>query len=344
VRQAEAYGRDTYLMLRNDITDRIAEVTKNVLGRDHPTMSMLWVPDAPAFVEQVTRLVRGSQVLIALGDSVTANYSNWPFRLFQDLKSHKPITVINLADWGTISCDHVDHLAFILRQVVHSAEYCQTVFVCGLWDFAQRLKAYNEHFDITPAEVKLEDHEYGGELANLNRNIPTEREAADRWIARRTLAGISMLEQMCVNAGGGFTAVLPPICYEDYAPAYLRELRQLHAAEGASSSFEAWCRERRFSPDASSSLATDLRPVLDAVRQGWRRRDRLSSKGTYVDYTTLFFDIPTSCFDVHFDAVHYNPRGTELLANAIAGSLGWSPPVPDRLSHASEPVFIGFDR
>lgn len=325
--QAEAYCSDHYVLICNSKTEVVVDITKRAFGK-----KVEEVPDFQSFLHALGTISHRG-VLVALGDSTTANYANWAAKLaFGGAARQRNLLVVNLADWSKTAVDHVYTLQFFLKWLRERSDgKVQVVFVGGLTDIHERYFFYHRlinhgHSGLLPGEEDLETHRYGATLARLNGEIPVEEEEVSLWLARRALAAVRMLERLCVDANADFAAVLHPLAYEDYAPGYLRTLRRLYdAATTDQSEFEDWCRQRGYFPDPSAALSQDLRPGIEALRTLWSSGVRDSSvapaQSGFVDYVALFQNTDTSCFNEHFDALHLGELGAGLLAEAISGLL-----------------------
>src|SRR5579864_5160248 len=106
VSQAEAYVGDTYVVIANSKTAEAVKMTKKLANRP-----IREVPDFAAFLDETAPTIAGRPVLIALGDSRTANFNNWPHAVAHRCSD---IAVINLADWARHAEEHVPVLEFYL--------------------------------------------------------------------------------------------------------------------------------------------------------------------------------------------------------------------------------------
>jgi len=270
-------------------------------------------------------------VLVALGDSRTANFSNWPRILAIGHLRETDVVVVNLAEWARCSEEHVAVLEFYLGWLrEHGAAGISVVLIAGLTDMHSKLTYYakfaenNAPLFLSEAEERLGAASYSIDLAQLNDEVPTEWDAAYHWIARRIVAIVKVLERQCADAGARFFAILEPNSYADCSPGYERALRRAYETQGdAATPFETWCQERHYSRDPSKFHARDLRAILQELRKFWRTEAKRSRHGTYLDWSGLFFGIDECCFDeAHFDAVHYNRRGVDTIAVGLSELLG----------------------
>lgn len=324
VLQAEVYIGEDCALIHNDRTARIINhTTQSVPG------SVYTMPDFPALLEEIHRLVRHRRVFIAFGDSTTANIHNWPCALHTEYLSAEGWIVINLADWARSSEQHVVVLEFFLDWLLrHDPAGAAVGVMLGLRDIHDRLRAYNDYVNgaafgfALAAEEQLCTHRYGRRLANLLAQAPADWEEAEHWIASRILAGIGIAERLCRDASVPFLAFLEPSAFEDCTPGYLRALQSKFANEaGSDGDFDAWCERHRYVPSPSRIGPRDHRPFVDALRRLWRQQAERGEKG-YRDCSRLFHDVETCCFQDQFDAVHYNPMGAQLIADAVAKLMG----------------------
>ncbi len=346
VDQAEAYCADAYVLIRNGKTEKVADASKaSVVG------AISEVADFRAFLEQLAGRVRGAKLLIALGDSTTANLSNWPSKVFVRMARWHHCVVINLANWDVSAGHHANQLEYLLEWASQqAASDVQVVFLGGVVDVAQRIKFYSRFLDsaywtpMLPDEIELESHKYGSELARLCQDVPAEDELVHRWIARRTLAALKILARLCAEAGAGFSAILQPLCYPGLCPGYDQVLQQLYNREASTKEFESWCREREYFPDLSCWCSEAMRPILEMLRKAWHPPGSSTRYCSFVDQSMLFSEIAdVSCFQRNFDAVHYSQLGVSLLADAITALLPWpAPNLRDRLNlRHGTPVAFG---
>jgi hypothetical protein len=321
VLQAEAYFADEYVLIRNKRTAEVVDLTKSKV--DGPVRE---VPDFTSFLAETTTLIRGRRVLIALGDSRTANFTSWPRTLSRSHLHNSDVVVVNFADWSRPSEYHVRVLEFYLEWV----RRCEvsdvfTVFVAGLTDIERKFDCYQwfldgtRHLAISDIEDELTSHAHAAALKRLAEEVPTEWEDAHPWIVRRIIALTNLLNRLCREAGGGFIAALEPSSYADHSPAYERELRRVYEAEAAGTlDIRAWCKLRGYALDHGPSA----RPVLDRLRKAWQAEARRSPDNNYVDWSCLFRDQEECCFRQElFDATHYNELGASLIADAVSRLL-----------------------
>jgi hypothetical protein len=329
VLQAEAYCGDTYVLIRNSKTENSVEQTKQYVPQP-----ICEAPDFAAFLEMTAGLVNGSRVLLTLGDSRTANFSNWPRAVALNHLRDSDFLVVNLADWARCCEEHVPVLEFYLDWFTHhGATSVLVAFIGGLTDMHSKLTYYSKFMRLepyaeaqddstsrllSPAEEPLIEHRFGAELARLVDELPTELEDVYRWIAVRILSIVKILDRLCREAGALFFAILEPNSYFEYSPAYERALRRAYAnVSSPIIPFEAWCQQHRYSRNPSAFHVYDLRAILESLRNLWQGETKHSQHGHYFDWSGLFHDIDECCFDVHFDAVHYNQLGVRVIAKAI---------------------------
>jgi hypothetical protein len=325
VQQAEAYHRDSYILIHNDKTESVIALTRRYVAEP-----ISEVTDFPAFLDATADMIKNARVIVALGDSRTANFSNWPRILATSHLRATNVVVVNLADWARCSEEHVAVLEFYLAWLrEHDAAGISVVLIAGLTDMHSKLEYYTEFAEnnastfASETEERLSTGSYSAELAELNEDVPTEWDIAYRWIARRILAIVRVLERLCRDAEAQFFAILEPNSYADCSPGYERALRRAYETQtDGVMPFEAWCHERLYSLDPSAFHARDLRAILDQTRRSWRVGGDRIRHGRYIDWSALFFDIDECCFDPHFDAVHYNERGKEMIAGAVFDLLG----------------------
>jgi hypothetical protein len=318
--QAEAYCGDTYLLIRNSKTENAIKLTKSKVATP-----ICEVPDFPAFLERTAAIIKSAHVVVALGDSRTANFSNWPRLLATDNLRNTNSVVVNLADWARCSEDHFRLLEFYLKWLNECSVLSKSVvFVGGLTDMHHKVSDYfnfmykSQAVFLTDAEEQLKAHKYGRELTRLTEEAPAEWDVANRWVARRILAVVTLLNRLCTDANSRFFAILEPTSYADHSPGYQLALRRAYEADAeATAPFEAWARERGYVLDPSAFHERDTRPILENLRDLWQAQDSRSGHGSYVDWSDLFRTIDECCFDEHFDAVHYNALGGRVIADAI---------------------------
>jgi amino acid adenylation domain-containing protein len=315
VDQAEAYFDDELLLIRNHKTAWVAAITKRRVP-----VGVSEVSDFEGFLATIARRVPGAKVIVALGDSTTANCSNWPRRLTAIPTFCRSGTIIlNLADWSAFANSHVERLELMLDWLRrHGAGDLAVVFFGGFADGHASFKYYQEWLThkraepFSPHDVRLALHKFGDELRRLNREPPAAGAEATDWIASRVLATLRLIEQICAAAHSAFVAVLQPLPYEDFAPGYYRALRRLYDDETHPGSFEIWRCERAHDE-------TGTRPVFDALRSAWSEAKFKSRHGIYLDCSTLLKACDDDCFNV--DGEHYSPMATHLIAEMIASHL-----------------------
>jgi hypothetical protein len=328
--QAEAYLRDDCVLIRNERTARIADLT-----REHVQDHLTEVPNASAFLDVIGVMTRGSNVVITLGDSTTANFTNWPRVLARSTPVNNSGTVVlNLADWDISVGDHIGRLQRILpflreREVKH----IDVVFFGGLLDWVHRRIRYEKFIvggltsPLILAEIDLEEDQCAVELTRVTRNIPSESNAVDRWIVRRILAVVRMLRRICADAKASFIAVLQPLCFDELVPAYRAALNRQYEEARSPLSFVDWCREHRYYPDLTHRAVEDwhltgnIRSGLELLSSSWHELG--DQESTFIDFSGLFRFFEDCPYDNHFDAVHLESSGTgiALIAETIAGLL-----------------------
>lgn len=332
VLQAEAYCGDTCVLIRNSRTENVADLTKRLIVngdlvsrfRRVPT-AFYEVPDFPAFLDATVGLTKGARVLVALGDSKTANVGNWPSVLAYTHLLGTDVVVVNLADWALCSEANAPLLEYYLHWLnAQAVSGSLVVLLHGLRDIGDRIVNYHNFMEhghpvlLSDVEEQLTAHRYGAELARLSEAIPTEWDVAYRWIARRVLAVVKLLDRLCVDTNTQFFAVLEPNSYPDYSPGYQAALRRAYEIQAdPAASFEAWCGERGYTPDPSALNTRDLRTSLEHLRALWQAEGRRSRHGAYVDWSGLFRNVDDCCFNENFDAVHYSQLGIRLIAEAV---------------------------
>jgi hypothetical protein len=322
VLQAEAYIGDAYILIANSKTADEVEFTKQVV--DRPVRG---VPDFAAFLDETAPLIAGRRVLIALGDSRTANFNNWPHAV---ARRRSDIAVINLADWACSAEVHLPALEFYLRWLVDKGTIAADVVLFGtLRELGDRMFFHSSFMNnvhphpFSEDEESLISHRYGAELASLADDIPTEGEDAIKlWVARRILALTRLFDGVCAEVGCRFIAVIEPVSYGDYTPSYPRALKSSYlAAKTGDAPFEEWCREQDYVLDPSGYFEPGIRQAFEYLRKLWQREAGRSRRAKYVDWSGLFHNEETGCFDIHFDAMHYNEHGAELIADAVVDLL-----------------------
>jgi len=325
VLQAEAYrGQSYFVMTRNGHTENVVELTRRYVSEP-----IVEVPNFAAFLEQTAPAIQGASVIVALGDSRTSNFSNWPRAVAKCDARDVEAVVVNLADWARTCEEHVPVLQFYLDWLKsHGAAQADIVVVLGLTDIVNKIDLFADFMKsqrsepVSDAEIGLRDHKYGSELARLGDDIPTEWADAYQWVPRRILAAAKLLDRLCADAGRRFFAILEPTAYEDCAPGYITALHAAYEAEAdRSTPFDDWCIARNYAHNPSIHRVYDLRGMLETLRELWRAQDLRSNHGRYIDWSDLFRDIEECCFQSHFDAVHYNERGVGEIARAAADIL-----------------------
>ena len=324
VLQAEAYYGDSYILIRNSRTENVVEVTKRNIAK-----AFCEVPDFPAFLDATAGLTKGARVLVALGDSKTANVLNWPSVLAYTHLPGTDFVVVNLADWARCSEEDAPMLEYYLHWLNdQGAASSFVVLLHGLRDITDRLVKYDNFMDhdhpvlLSDVEEQLTAHRYGRELARLSEEIPTEWDVAYRWIARRILAVVKLLDRLCVDANSHFFDILEPSSYADCSPGYQLALRRAYETQAnPAAPFEAWCRKRGYIRDPSAFHVRDLRAILEHLRELWQAEARRSRHGIYLDWSGLFRDIDDCCFNEIFDAVHYNQLGVRLITDSVFNLL-----------------------
>ena len=322
ISQAEAYHGGRLVLIRNSKTENAVELTSC-----HPsvTETIYEVPDLPAFLDAIAGPVRGARVIVALGDSRTANFSNWPRILAITHLRNSDAVVVNLADWANCSEDHVVVTEYFLSWLKrHEAKSVSVILFGELIDLHRKLPRYAHFVDsLAPQpflerEEQLSTHRYGSELAHLHDQIPDDVDGASLWIARRVVAIARLMDKVCVEVNAKFLAVLEPNAYLDNSPGYLAALCRAYEDSGSPDlDFEPWCQQHSYARDPSEHFNQDLRPLLDLLRTLWRAQQQRSSHGMYADLSDLFRTVDGSCFAPVFDAIHYNDLGVSLIANAL---------------------------
>jgi hypothetical protein len=321
VLQAEAYIGNNYLMISNGRTAQAVKMTKSMVGQAISEVSSFL-----DFLEETADLIAGRHVLIALGDSRTSNFNNWPRVVAQ---RSGEVAVINFADWSRCAEENVRLLDFYLEWLADKGAHTgDVVLLCGVTDLRERMSFYSmftsnqypEPFSKT--EESLISHPYGLELAHLADEIPTEDGEIVRWVARRFLALTGLLERICCDAGRRFFAIIEPVSFGDYTPSYPRALEEAYSlAQAGDATFAEWCREQGYLLDPSAHSKRDIRAVFECLRDLWREQASRSRGAQYVDWSGLFRNEETACFDIYFDAIHYSAHGTTLIADAVVDLL-----------------------
>jgi hypothetical protein len=329
--QAEAYYGDHYVLIRNSKTENAVELTKchpNVSGR------IFEVPDFAAFLDMTAGPIKHSRVIVTLGDSRTANFSNWPRAVAITHLQDGDTVVINLADWACCSEDHVATAEYSLGWIKQNGATDVSVILFGeLIDLHRKLACYTEYTcgrypqPFLDREDQLSTHRYGNELAQLHAQMPDDFDAAAPWISKRVVAIAKLIDKVCLEAGAKFIAVLEPNAYGENSPGYLSALRQAHAENAPPDlDFEIWCQKRSYACDPSEFFKQDIRPLVKNLQGLWRAQQQRSRHGFYADLSDLFRTFDGCCFTQSFDAIHYNESGVALIANALANLLlGTSP-------------------
>jgi hypothetical protein len=333
VEQAEAYLGDRCVVIRNEKTAKVADRARELLGA-----SLADVADFPAFLEAVSPMVRNSKLIIAFGDSTTANFTNWPRWLARlPLLCNRKVPVLNLADWNQSVGHSLAPLEFTLHWLRQSqAGQVTVVYLGGLLDWCYRRSGYEKFMrgdidsPVYSVEGPLGGHPYGLELARLTANVPEDHGAIDRWIARRIVIVLRLLQQVCADAGARFVAALQPLCFDDLAPAYRVALRRRYEETASPVSFAGWCRDQGYHPDLASRaasllnlpapIAVDTRAGLDTLSAAWRQLASAEAD-SFTDLSYLFRDLTESAYDPCFDAVHFSGIGSARIAETIAEFL-----------------------
>jgi len=329
--QAEAYCGKDYIAIRNSKTENVLNITKQLLADQ---INLREVSDFTAFLENIYQFLNNTpitQIIVALGDSTTANYNNWP-RILSTLEGRSDLLVVNLADWGFSVENHIlvaEHFLKWLNAAMTWKESnvldISTVMLCGLTEGYLRLGefiAFSHGERITPLhehEELLTGHRYGGLLARLTGEFPADKKSVDRWIARRVVALAGLLGAICADAGSRFYGILRPTPYDDLAPGYLNALRRAYQADAAPSGFEEWCRDRGYKIDQSARFDLDLRPILNHLVELWPQQTGGFENSDYLDWSDLFREIDELCWEEDFDALHFNGVGTRLIAEGVIG-------------------------
>ncbi|HEY1727783.1 MAG TPA: hypothetical protein VGG22_05405 [Candidatus Baltobacteraceae bacterium] len=318
---AEAYVGGDYLLLRT--SER----------RNHHLNAVIWrcavreFNDFNAFFAEFGRMCAGREVVIALGDSNTAGDRAWPRRLAEQDSAIDEVAVLNLSDFDQV----VDQQTYRLRlgashPSLARASRRTVVYLGGLVDVERRL-VYHLDFlagrrssPLLRSETELAEDIYGSEIARLLRQIPSDEDEAQRWIARRTVAAVKILDRICADLGHRFLAVLQPLCYQDLVPAYMQFLKRGYTQESHELTFEQWCAKWPFFIDADDRFKLPVRPYLDRLRDLWQREAAKSSHGRYIDAAASFeavSECPYGDQGVGQDAVHYNDEGAHFIARMI---------------------------
>jgi hypothetical protein len=324
--QAEAYYGGDYVLIRNSKTENAVELTKC-----HPNVSerIFEVPDFAAFLAMTAGPIKNSRVIVTLGDSRTANFSNWPRVVAITHLQHGDSVVLNLADWACCSEDHVATAEYSLGWLKQSGAKDVSVILFGeLIDLHRKLACYTEYTcgrypqPFLDQEDQLSIHRYGSELARLHDQVPDDLDAAAPWISQRVVAIANLIDKLCLEAGAKFIAILEPNAYGENSPGYLSALHRAHAENAPPDlDFEIWCQQRSYARDPSEFFKQDIRPLVRNLQGLWRAQQRRASHGLYADLSDLFRTFDGCCFTPSFDAIHYNESGVALIANALAELL-----------------------
>lgn len=192
--QAEAYHGRGFVMIRNGKTENVIEQTKH-----HPdvVLPICEVPDFPAFLDATAGAIKDARVIVALGNSRTTNFGNWPSIVATTRLRDGQGIVLNLADWACSTENHVASNEYLLGCLhERGARDISVVLFGALLDLTRKLTYYTQYMDnllplpFTEHEEQLNAHRYGFELAGLHDQIPDAPDGVARWIARRILATV----------------------------------------------------------------------------------------------------------------------------------------------------------
>jgi amino acid adenylation domain-containing protein len=323
VEQAEAYYGNEYLLIRNNKTEEAVARTRKALGG-----RVREVSDFTGFLAALSGRIHGKNVIVALGDSTTANFNNWPYQLTANPGFRTSDTVIlNIADWAVRAGFHIEHLEVTLDWLRRrGASNLAVVFLGGfteghkLHESRQEFLSGRQSAPFRSLDYHFNTHRFGGELRRLQHELPSDGGTGLQWYLELTLATLGVMEQICADADSAFVAVMQPLSYADLAPGYHRELRRLYQDEAFRGTYEEWRRERRYTPDAFfRSPEEEIRPVHDALAAAWRQAGSRQRHGAYVDCSALFRDETDQCFDP--DGLHYDSTGTSFIVEAILEHL-----------------------
>jgi amino acid adenylation domain-containing protein len=322
VDQAEAYFGSEYLLIRNDKTEKVAAITRQSIAE--PVRE---VPDFAGFLAALSDEIHGKNAIVALGESTTANFNNWPYQLAADPGFRRSETVVlNLADWAVGVSFHIERLEFILdwlrrRGASKLAVVLLGGFVEGHIVHEARKKFLKGKRSVLyrSLDYQFKKHKFGGELRRLQYELPADGGTGFQWFVKLILATIGVLDQICLAADSAFVAVLQPLSYADVAPGYHRELRRRYEDERFRGAYEEWRHERKYTPDVFfTNPEEEFRPFYNALAEAWRQAGR-RRHGVYVDCSTLFRDVVDPCFEL--DGIHYDYAGTSLITKTILAHL-----------------------
>jgi hypothetical protein len=320
----ELYDHDALLAIR---CARMPRYTASLAAAGE----VAWCDGLDALLAQIGARAPGRRLIIALGDSNTASARAWPRRLARLHSAGDAATaplVVNIANIGETAEQGVVRLASLLEQPgLRAAAEVAVVSLGGVHNVARRVfeltHFYRGHLPdfALASERDLQRLPVGRAIARLIRAVPDDPAGADRWIARRAIAGVQALADTARAAGARFYGILQPMCYPDLVPAYAARLRLAHAADAPERDFAAWLRDRPepYRLDADAFFAVPMRPPLEAQRALWPAS---TDAAIFVDWAALFRDLdPTahgaSCYSDTYDAIHYSDLGWQVLAASV---------------------------
>jgi len=323
IRQAEVYRNGSCTFLRIPYTERIVNAT----SPRYPA-GVRFYGDIDALLDSFDGVVEGAQIVVALGDSTTTNWDKWPRWTSDALAKQSNSFVVNLADWGNEEVEHYPILNHFLTWASTQRAGSMTIInlggACGV---VRRLLAYTDFLSakvpspLTEPEIAFGAHPAAASLRRLNARVPEDWPDVRRWIARRYLESVKVLETLCASHNAWFMSVMQPLCYEDLAPGYLLALRGLFEREPRNASFDDWRRVNNYARDISDGHpgpAEELRATFDASIAEFHRYALTTKTGRFIDLSGLFRQIDGSGWDETFDAFHYAPKGSQFIATVLA--------------------------
>lgn len=308
--QAEAYRANRIWMIDNGRTRAVVDATRRLAGP-----SLATAENPAAFFAAVAPAVAGRDVIVALGDSNTANRASWPAALLAD---YPEALVLNLADWSTALADHGYALQYALNWLRRNeAGEVRVAALGGLLDAVFGLSRFGLYLQDnalepgSPSERMLARHRLGAGLARLLARPAIG--VPDKWIARRLIATARIFEGLCAEQDAAFVFALQPLGYTDLAPGHAEALRAAHLTSGSSLDLERWLSTNGYHRTPSDRFGYDLRGCLDQVRE--------LGRGFVLDLADLLQDAPAEPFNSLRDAVHYSGESHRMIAAAIGAGL-----------------------
>lgn len=329
--QVEAYYKNRCILIRNDRVAGYCNWVKQQIDDDIQEVSSF-----PAFLDATRELTARRKVVVAIGDSRTGTVANWPWFLSKDYDQREgaELVVVNFGGWVDFIESHFGRLEFYLPWLTnHSGPAEVAVIAFGsIGDMLHKQMMFETFMDkggqelLSNAEKQLLSHRLGHELERLVRDTPADWQDVSRWIARRILAAIKTIDQLCLENKASFFAILEPNAYPDFSPGYQGTLRRLHSNDKVGpESFDEWCRLKGFPRSTADCGPVNgnkypLRPILDHLRNLWSAQALKSSNGKFIDWSELFINID-ECYFTEYDALHFNERGSRLIAKSVAKIL-----------------------